>query len=154
MKTGSVKMVLLVLLLFTLAAPIGAYVYSQTQAYSKKIPTVLVLRYPLGAQFGVYWDYECTNPVTEIDFGEIPKPSGYVSVYKMIYIRNEQPNERIWVYWNSTLRDITMQMTDSWFMNGTVIEPNNIYWSSYYINIQANAAVGTYQWTLGIWAIY
>jgi len=154
MKVGSVKVVLSVLLLVALAASVVAYVYSQTQAYSKKIPTVLVLRYPLGAQFGVYWDYECTNPVTDIDFGELPKPSIWLSMSKTIYIRNEQPSERIWVYWNSTLRDVTMQITDSWFMNGTVIEPNNVYWSSYYISIQANVAVGTYQWTLGIWAVY
>lgn len=152
MKVGNTKMVLSVLLLISVAAPVIAYVYSQTQEYSKQIPTVIVVRYPEPAQFGVYWDYECTQPVTAIDFGEIPQPRTWLYLSKEMYIRNEQPSKRIWVYWNSTLRDVTTQITESWIYNGTIIEPDNVYYAYYSISIQANVTIGTYQWTLGIWA--
>ena len=155
MKVGKAKLVMSVLLVVAVAVPVVTYVYSQTQAYSKQIPTVLVIRLAMSAQFGVYWDYECTDPVTTIDFGEIPQPRGYLYLNTpTIYIRNEQPDETIWVYWNSTLGDVTTEIYDYWISNGTRIEPDDIYYTSYNVNIQANAAIGTYSWTLGIWAEY
>lgn len=155
MKVDNVKKTLSVLLLVSVAVPVVAFVYSQTQSYtSTKIPTVLVVKYPTPAQFGVYWDYDGTQPVTSIDFGEIPQPTTSMYFYKTIYIRNEQADQRIFVYWNSTLRSVTTKITDWWFSNGTIIEPGEVYWSSYSINIQANTSIGTYEWTLGIWAEY
>jgi len=155
MKVGNVRMILSVLLLVVVAVPSIAYVHSLTQSYtSTKIPAVLVVRYPVAAQFGVYWNYSCTNPVTTIDFGEIPQPKNWMYWGKTMYIRNEQPGVRIWVYWNSTLRDVTTQITESWISNGTIIEPNSIYYAYYSISLPPNTPIGTYQWTLGIWAEY
>lgn len=155
MKVRNLKVAISALLVVAVAVPIIAYVYSQTRAYSKQIPTVLVIRIAVSAQFGVYWDYDCTNPVTDIDFGEIPQPNGWLYLNTpTIYIRNEQAGEKIWVYWNSTLRDVTTEIYDYWIYNGTTIEPDNIIYTSYSVSIPPNTPIGTYQWTLGIWAEY
>jgi hypothetical protein len=155
MKVNNVKKALSVVLLVAIALPIVAYVYSQTQSYtSTKIPAVLVVRYPVAAQFGIYWNYECTNPVTTIDFGEMPQPRNWIYWSKTMYIKNEQPGKRIWIYWNSTLRYMTTQISESWISNGTIIEANSTYYAYYSISIQPNITIGTYQWTLGVWAEY
>jgi len=151
-KFVNVKIALSILLLVAIAAPVFAYLYSQTQEYAKQIQTGIVVRYPIPGQFGVYWDYECTKPVTVIDFGEIPQPRTWIWLYKTIYIRNEQADKRIWIYWNSTLRDVTTEISESWVSNGTIIEPNSVYWSSYSLSIPPNTTIGTYNWTLTIWA--
>jgi len=154
MKVINKKMALFISLLIAVAVPVFAYVYSLTLDYTKQIPVGVVVRYPIPAQFGVYWNYECTMPVTFIDFGEIPQPRTWMSLYKTIYIRNEQPDKRIWIYWNSTLRDATTQISESWISNGTMIEPGSYYWSSYYLSIPTNVDLGTYNWTITIWAEY
>lgn len=154
MKICKIKIALSVLLLFAVAVPVFAYVYNQTQEYTKYVPVAIVIRLPMPAQFGIYWDYECTKPVTVIDFGEIPQPRMWMYLSKYIYIRNEQADKRIWVYWNSTLRDVTTEITESWISNGTMIDASQIYYSYYSLSIPPKATLGTYNWTLTIWADY
>lgn len=156
MKDVNVKIAFSVLLLVAIAVPVFAYVYSQTQEYTKQIPVGIVVRLPIPAQFGVYWDYECTKPVTVIDFGEVPQPGTYRSFQKTIYVRNEQSDKPIWVYWNSTLPEVTTEIWEYWYnlWNGTRMEPGEIRWTYYNIEIKPYAALGTYNWTLTIWAEY
>jgi len=151
MRGAKVKTILAVLLIVAIAVPIFAYSQLQT---SKQIPVVLVIKYPTAAQFGLYWDYECSNPVTSIDFGEYPKSTNWIYISKSMYLRNEQPGKRIWVFYNSTLRDATTMIGESWFSNGTSIDPGYVYYASYYLSIQPNIEIGTYNWVLGVWAIY
>jgi len=151
MKGAKVKTILAVLLIVAIAVPV--FVYSQIQT-SKQIPVVLVIKYPTAAQFGLYWDYECNNPVTSIDLGEYPQSTNWISISKSMYLRNEQPDKRIWVYYNSTLRDATMMINESWFSNGTSIDPGYVSYVYYYLSIQPNIEIGTYDWVLGVWAVY
>ena len=149
----NVKIVMCTLLTLAIVVPVSTYVNSQIQ-HAKQIEAGIVVRYPLEGAFGVYWDYECTDPVVSIDYGDVPQLSFYTYFYKTIYIRNEQADEEIRIYWNSTLSDVTTEIYDSWFSNGTNLYEEEVQWTDYRITIPSNTAIGTYNWTLTIWAEY
>jgi len=154
MRIANVKIALYALLVAAIVVCLFAFVYSQTLGSTKQIQAGIVVRYPMLGQFGVYWNYECTNPVTSIDFGEVPQPRNWMYLSKTFYIRNEQVGHRIWVYWNSTLRDVTTEISESWISNGTIIESGSVYYAYYSLSLPPNATLGTYNWTLTIWAEY
>jgi hypothetical protein len=135
--------------------PAFAYMYT-TQ---KQIPTGIIIKTPT-LQIGVYWDAQCTNSVTLIDFGEIPQPNQNVTMQKLLYIKNEG-DVPLPIYWNSTLNSVTDEITEEWLYGG--YEPWNGTWVlgsgvsngfDYYIHIPKYVSIGTYNWTLTIWGVY
>lgn len=147
------KIALVILMLVSILTPVIAYVNNYLNP--KEVPVGVVVRLPTEALVGIYWDYDCTDPVTHIDFGSVPQlENSWQYLDERIYIRNEQPDREIWIYWSSTLHDITDEIEDSWFYNATHLNPDNIVWSEYRIRIPPDTAIGNYNWTLNLWAEY
>lgn len=141
-------------LVLVIIVPVAAYFW---QTEPQQIPTGIILQTP-GAEMGlgIYWDSGCTEPVTTIDFGEMWHPNELTTLYKVIYMRNEG-NVSHTIYWNSTLSSETAEITDEWIrgstpLNGTTIAAGYILMTNYKIQIQPYATVGTYNWTLTVWA--
>jgi len=105
----------------------------------------------------VYWDYECTQPVTHIDYGEVTQ--GLQIIMTNLYIKNEGTGT-VWVYWTSTLSQTTDKITDSWWdgtaekpLNGSGFvdyPPYNVHSTRYEIHLSEDLPLGLYNWTLTI----
>lgn len=98
---------------------------------------------------GVYWDSDGSNPVDRIDFGTVTK--GAQTLYKYMYIKNEGTGQ-VYIYWNSTLSSVTDKITESWFTNGSSVSPGSHRYDDYRITVAQDISVGTYNWTLSVWA--
>jgi hypothetical protein len=105
----------------------------------------------------VYWDSECTNPVTSIDFGNVQKSTSK-QVY--MYIRNEG-NGTVNVYWNSTCAEVSAYISEQWKclpystyidLNGTSINMGVVYQTYYKITVGSSCPSGQYGWTLSLGA--
>jgi len=155
------KTVVALIFAFVLATviPVGAYMYF-FQAEPQQIPSGITLQTPQAEMgLGIYWDSACTQNVTSIDFGKMWHPNELTTLTKEIWIRNEG-NVTHTIYWNSTLSSITTETTDSWIiyglpgipLNGTEILVGGKRRTEYRIHIQPYATVGTYNWTLTVWA--
>lgn len=73
--------------------------------------------------FGVYWDSECSNPVSNIDWG-IMEPGSSVNV--TIYIRNEG-NAPMRIALNATNwnpSNASHYMRLEWDYSGQILQPN------------------------------
>lgn len=111
---------------------------------------------------GIYWDEECTQPVTDIEYGEITQPDNMRTLWKLFYIRNEGD---FWldIYWKSTLRCLTDEITEWWDnnpywhtwnhdpLNRTRLEPGEIRGTYYGIRISQYASTGRYSWVITVW---
>jgi len=134
--------------------PIGAYQYF-FQTEPQEIPTGIILETPQAEmKLGIYWDSACTQNVTIIDFGKMWHPNEPTTLTKNIYIKNEG-NVSHTIYWNSTLS--SENITDRWNfvgpLNGTTIPVGSRYGTQYKIDILvAYAPIGSYNWTLTVWA--
>lgn len=143
-------------LICSLAVPVLAYyVYTSTLYH---FSTGVVLNGPT-MQLGFYWDPNCTQPATYLDFGEVMVSSSSTQFSKNIFIRNEGSHLTT-VFWNSTLADTTTVMTEDLYyyyngmnisFNGTDVTVNHVLNSTYLINIQASPPAGMYNWTLTVW---
>ena len=160
---GRKKAVIISLILaYTIAVPVFAYLYFyRTENY---IAAGIILRtYDTPTmKLGIYWDAECTQPATTIDYGNMTHPNQYTEIQKTFWIKNEGDN---WndIRWNSTLTSITTEITDLWNhweggswghwfpLNGTRLESGQVLQCVYSVFIQAYATVGTYNWTLTVW---
>jgi len=139
--------------------PAFAYMYT-TQ---KQMPTGIIIKTPT-LQIGVYWDAQCTNLVTLIDFGTIPQPNSNRTINKILYIKNEGDPVDLVLYWNSTLNLVTTEITETWTqvypslrpLNGTTDFRAGVPYltTEYTISIPEYVSVGTYNWTLTIWVVY
>jgi len=98
---------------------------------------------------GVYWDSGGSDPVERIDFGTVTK--GAQTLYDYMYIKNEGTGTA-YVYWTSTLSSVTDKITESWFTNGTGISAGSYIHEDYRITLDQDIPVGTYNWTLSVWA--
>jgi hypothetical protein len=145
-------------LICALAIPVLAYEYYRTPNY--QFNSGIILRGPI-MQLGFYWDLACTQPVTYIDFGEMLRPDVATQLTKIIYIRNEGDVYHE-ILWNSTLNSVTTEITEEWWamlplgtpLNTTTFDPDVVLQTEYLINLPAFATVGTYNWTLTVWADY
>ncbi len=159
MKLSKVRILgMSVLLLSVMTTSVFAYEY-----FFKTAPTIItggiiLNTYPTPTMgIGVYWDVECTQPVTVIDYGEMIHPDAEIFLRKTLYIRNEGD---VWhrIYWNSTFTAFNTywnrDMAEYWTspMNNTQISAGWILTTYYWIQIPAYATVGTYNWTLNLWA--
>jgi hypothetical protein len=162
MKVSKVRMFgTPLLLLSTMAMTVIAYEYFWRTDPVTITSGVVLKTYPTPTMgIGVYWDAECTQPVTAFDFGEMIHPDSPVTLWKTIYIRNEGD---VWhvIYWNSTLSSVTTEITEYWSygpyrryrsLHEARIEPRQVFTTYYEITISAYATVGTYNWTLNVWA--
>lgn len=101
----------------------------------------------------VYWEQNCTTPVTTIDFGNIEHVGQSYNIF--MYIKNEGLGTVI-VRWNSTLNLVTDKMTDSWVLwqgyqppvNGSYISHNSVVWVCYSVHLDQQVDPGSYSWTL------
>jgi hypothetical protein len=101
----------------------------------------------------VYWDQNCTSPVTMIDFGKIEQTGA--AYYAYMYIRNEGLGT-VTLRWNSTLHFITDKIYDGWYtsgyyslpVNGTQISHSAIIQTYYYVVPVQGVNPGSYSWTL------
>ena len=155
-KKALVAMALTVVLAVTI--PVGALYFWQT--VPQQIPSGITLQTPEAEMgLGIYWDSAGTQNVTSIDFGKMWHPNKLTTLSQVMYIRNEG-NVSHTIYWNSTLSSITTETTDSWIipgmpsvpLNGTAISVGGNRVTQYMIHIQPYATVGTYNWTLTVWA--
>lgn len=143
-------------LICSLAVPVLAYyVYTSTLYH---FSTGIVLNGPT-MQIGFYWDLACTQPATYLDFGEMMVSGSVTQLSKNIFIRNEGSHLNT-VFWNSTLADTTIVMTEDWYydysgmymlLNGADVAVSHVLNSTYLITIQASPPAGTYNWTLTVW---
>jgi hypothetical protein len=152
------------LLAYTIAVPVFAYMYYYKVEKPVSAGIVLTVYPTPNVAIGLYWDSECTQPVTSIDYGKMPHPNQETIIWKDIYIRNEGD---VWVdiRWNSTLASVTSEITEWWWrgyvywlpswgtysLNGTRIEPGQTIFTRYGIKIPAYATPGTYNWTIVVW---
>jgi hypothetical protein len=144
-------------LICSLAIPVLAYTIYRTPLYP--LSAGIILQGPT-MQLGFYWNGECTDPATIIDFGEIVVSSSPTYFEKIIFIRNEG-NSTTTVFWNSTLSTMTTAITEEWTrfslmppyptLNATTVAPGEVVQTFYSIDIQASPPVGTYNWTLTVW---
>jgi len=110
------------------------------------VPVGIVVQ---ATSIGVYWESGGSEPVESIDFGTVTK--GAQTLYKYMYIENEGTGTA-YVYWNSTLSSVTGEITESWFTNGTGISAGSYIREDYRISLSQDIPVGTYNWTLCLWA--
>jgi len=101
----------------------------------------------------VYWEQNCTTPVTTIDFGNIEYDGNSYSAY--LYIKNEGLGA-VTIHWNSTRSLVTSEITDFWEWNemywynldGHTIGHDAVLKTRYRIAVSANVTPGSYSWTL------
>jgi hypothetical protein len=151
------------LLVYTIAVPVFAYMYYYKVEKPVSAGIVLTIYPTPNVTIGLYWDSECTQPVTSIDYGKMPHPNQETIIWKIIYIKNEGD---VWVdiRWNSTLASVSSEITEWWYycpwfsptwgfcpLNGTRIQPGQIIRTAYGIKIPAYATPGTYNWTIVVW---
>ncbi len=162
MEIGKLKILglAIVLLLSGAIIPTLAYMYFWQTDPIVITNGVVLNQYPTPTMsIGVYWDVECTQPVTIIDFGEMVHPRSREDIWKTMYIRNEGD---VWhvIRWNSTLSSITTELTDYWEwyqpyrwynLDGTELAPGTVLETQYKLRIPGYASIGTYNWTLNVW---
>ena len=157
------KIVVAMALAFVVVAivPVFAYMYFW-QSEPKQIQSGIILQtHPnVEMQLGIYWDEACTQNVTTIDFGKMVHPNQEILLDKVMWIRNEG-NVSHTLYWNSTLSSVTTEISDEWGytsymspINGTTLNPSFAYQTVYRLHVPAYSTVGTYNWTLTVWAEY
>ena len=86
---------------------------------------------------GIYWDSNCTENVTSIDWG-VAEPGLTKNV--TIYIRNEGNTHTI-LYLNTTNwypQEASNYITLSWDYNGEAIEPNQVVQVTLTLSISSN----------------
>jgi hypothetical protein len=99
----------------------------------------------------VYWEQNCTTPVTTIDFGKIYQTSQEYNAW--MFIKNEGLGT-VAIRWNSTLHFVTDKIGDWWLrmdnsgINGTTIAHNQVLQVRYRIYVYQNVVPGSYSWTL------
>lgn len=98
----------------------------------------------------VYWESNCTTPVTTIDFGNIEQDGAHYDVY--MYIKNEGLGP-VTIHWNSTLSLVTDQIGEEWFdasyyLEGRIIGHDQVLYTHYRIFVSPNVDPGSYSWTL------
>lgn len=100
----------------------------------------------------VYWDYACTNPVTNIGFGTVQVGAWSTTT---LYIKNSGTGT-ITLSWNSTLPSVTNAITDSWYVGyytniqGYSLSSGQVITTTYRISIQPTALIRSYTWTLNL----
>lgn len=159
MKIGWRTFIVASALVLVVTIPIFASVYRT----EKQILTGIVVETPT-VKIGVYWDEECTQPATVIDFGKVIQPDDSYSLSSpWIYLKNEG-TVSIPIYWNSTLSLATDEIVqEGWYdrtvgrnvaLNGTTITPDQTLRTQYEITLVPYITARTYNWTLTIWGEY
>jgi len=109
---------------------------------------------------GVYWDADCTNPVTTINLGNLQQ--GTQDWRVKLYVKNSaQGAVKLW--WNSTLKLISDKIVDKWSyfrnyywydnLNLTMIQPGEIIETYYRVWVKTDCPSGSYSWTLNLGVI-
>lgn len=100
----------------------------------------------------VYWELNCTTPVTTIDFGNIGVAGSIY--YRYMYIKNEGLGT-VTVRWNSTLKNVTDKIVDYWvtqpygyLVNGSAISHGQVVFVCYKVAVNQHVDPGSYSWTL------
>jgi hypothetical protein len=99
----------------------------------------------------VYWEPNCTTPVTTIDFGNVERAGTQYFIY--MYIRNEGLGS-VAMRWNSTLHLVTDKILDYWTfsyggnINGSSITHGQVVSVRYYVSVDQHVDPGSYSWTL------
>lgn len=107
-------------------------------------PVNIIIHSPL---IKVYWDLQCTNPVTAINF-QLQQGSLH-TVH--LYIKNEgQGTIKLW--WSSTLNLLTDKITEYWFINGSTISGGGVLITQYKLAVKVDCPLGSYSWTLNLGA--
>jgi hypothetical protein len=103
----------------------------------------------------IFWDAACTNPVTSIEVGNVQRGATKTIT---LYVKN-QGGGTLHVYWNSTLREQTNQISESWLhyymsnyvdINGTTLGEGASMQTRYDITVGPDAPLQTYTWSLNI----
>ncbi len=158
MKLSKVRLLgMSVLFLSVMATSAFAYEYFWKTDPKTVTGGMVLLTYPTPTMgIGVYWDVTCTQPVTVIDYGEIIHPAAETRITKTLYIRNEGD---VWqkTFWNTTLTEFFNVWTQNQYdpsgnINGSYISAGSVLTTYYWIVLPAYATVGTYNWTLNLWA--
>jgi archaellum component FlaG (FlaF/FlaG flagellin family) len=102
---------------------------------------------------GVYWDANCTNPVTTINLGNLQQ--GTQDWRVTLYVKNNaQGSVKLW--WNSTRALISDKIIDMWVnlglfdLNGITIGPGQVLTTYYRIWVRTDCPPGSYSWTLNL----
>lgn len=147
-------------LVIAIVIPTLAYTYQTTPKY---VSSGIVIRTPT-VGLGIYWDLECTQPVTPFDFGEIIQPDWEMKLWKRVYIKNEG-EVYLDIYWNSTLPAVSTEIAEWWCvrpdpdwgldpLNGSRFGVGALYVTNYIIKVPVDSAIGIYNWTLTVWGVH
>jgi hypothetical protein len=126
--------------------------YSFTTTWSASTSIIV---YSPSLDLKAYWDYNCTDPVTSIDFGIVQKGK---SKTVTMYIRNEG-NGTVWVYWNSTSAPPTGWISEQWVytsggpwyqLNGSSMGAGHVWESRYTVIVRSACPSGQYNWILAL----
>jgi hypothetical protein len=93
---------------------------------------------------GVYWDANCTNPVTTINLGNLQQ--GTQNWWVTLYVKNNAQGSVI-LWWNSTRALISDKIIDYWArdvyaysdLNGTMIRPGEALTTYYRISVRTES---------------
>jgi len=145
--------------------PVLAYMYFFETEPTYIASGITLQSYPTpNMTLGVYWDENCTQPVTSFDFGEMIHPTGAITLWKVIYIRNEG-NVTNRLNFNSTLPfhyPVGTEVADDWTTQSGAwdqgpnirnidVDPDEVLQTFFKVRIPAYATIGAYNWTLAVW---
>jgi hypothetical protein len=159
------KKVVLISSFLALAIIVPVFVYAYFYRTDLEVIAAGVKLQTPTMQLGFYLDEACTQPVTTFDFGEMRTPNQAITLYKIIYIRNEGDVMNT-LFWNSTILHypVTTEIADDWThipawggassINSTVLDSGTVRQTYYMIHIPAYTTVGIYNWTLTAWGEY
>ena len=142
----------------------GGVTYAATQYIWKGSGSVTVVSPGAinDAQFSIYWDEACTNPVTTFDFGQVTISASYTTKdISPIYIKNEgdgnveidgaNPDTSMWAW----KKDATTCIIVCTILNGegTVLVPGEVRQGKFHVQIKDTTPPGTYNFELPLLGI-
>jgi hypothetical protein len=156
-----------VLIAYAIVVPVFAYMYFYTTNPQYFASGVIVQNYTqptLG--LGIYWDQNCTQPITRIDFGNLTYTNYQQELWSHVFYLRNEGNVPLTLNWNSTLQNVSTQIGEwcTWwgpppvwgsaYLNNKVVDNGTVLTAWYGIRVPSYPTAGTYNWTLGIWGTY
>lgn len=144
------KSVVMLAVLAIAAISFSAYAYVSLFVWESPVTIEVVT-----PELNVYFDEECTEPVSEIDLGTIQAGARVPADGVILYIRNEG-DERLRLTWKSTAASETdNKIWNYWNTNpyvgnleGRYIDPDEVIRTEYYIQASPDSPLEPLSWKI------
>lgn len=98
----------------------------------------------------VYWDWQCTQAVTSIDFGSLT-PGSHLQI--ILYVKNSHPSATFYgINGGSTLSNVTDQITDVFDYFPIDLPSGGNMGFSYDIYVSSQCGLANYQWSIYLYS--